>query len=134
MHNNRMFKRNPLVSVIYILASIFLITSSYTYFINKDYWQLFINIEFLIILIYMNFIYKKYPLKLTQSFISIGFLHFIGYGINAFLNNEMIKLLISLILIIIALIYLIRPRKKKYPIYFNPKIKWSFFLGICFER
>ena len=129
-----MFNRKNLISFIYLIAFIFLIYSSVQYWIIKDYWQLFINFEFIIILIYMNFIYRKYPLKLTQSFVYIGLIHFVGYGINAYFIQNMFKLGLSILIIIGIILYLIRLRKTKVPIYFNYKVKWPFFLGICFER
>ena len=89
----------------------------------KDYWQLFINIEFIIILIYMIFFYRMYPLKLTQSFVYFGLIHFIGYGINAYFNQNYYKLGLSILIIIGIILYLIRLRKTKVPIYFNYKVK-----------
>lgn len=118
-----MFNRKNLISFIYLIAFIFLIYSGVQYWIIKDYWQLFINFEFIIILIYMNFIYRKYPLKLTQSFVYIGLIHFVGYGINAYFIHNMFKFGLSILIIIGIILYLIRLRKTKVPIYFNYKVK-----------
>lgn len=111
------------ISLIYSIAFIFLIYSSYQYWIVNDYWQLFINLEFIFILIYMNFIYRRYPLKLTQFFVYIGLVHFIGYGVNAYLNNLSFKLGLSILIIISIVLYLVRLKKTKVPIYFNYKVK-----------
>jgi|GEM_PF-1919271 len=118
-----MLNRKVLISIIYLVSFIFLFYSSIQYFMSKDYWQLFINIEFIIILVYMIFIYRKYPLKLTQSFVYFGLIHFIGYGINAYFIHNMFKLGLSLFIIIGIILYFIRLRKTKVPIYFNYKVK-----------
>jgi len=118
-----MLNRKSLISLIYLIAFIFLVYSSYQYLMIKDYWQLFINLEFIFILIYMNFIYRKHPLKLTQSFVYIGLIHFIGYGFNAYFNQNYFKLGLSILIIIGITLYLIRLRKNKVPIYFNYKVK-----------
>lgn len=118
-----MLHRKTLISFIYGIAFIFLVYSSYQYWVVNDYWQLFINLEFIFILIYMNFIYRKYPLKLTQSFVYIGLVHFIGYGLNAYFNENNFKLGLSILIIMSIVVYLIRFRKNKVPIYFNYKVK-----------
>lgn len=118
-----MLNRKILISTIYLVSFVFLIYSSIQYLMIKDYWQLFINSEFIIILIYMNFVYRKYPLKLTQSFVYFGLMHFIGYGINAYFIHNTFKLGLSIFILIGIIIYLIRLRKTKVPIYFNYKVK-----------
>ena len=100
--------------------------SSYTYFIEKDYWQLFINFEFLLILVYMNFLYKKKPLALTHVSLRFLLLHFIAYGIHGLLMDKPYKIIISLIYCLIFGLYTYTHKQKKYPIYFNPKFKQPF--------
>lgn len=108
---------------IYVIAGIFLIYSSYNYFLLGDYWQLFINFEFMLMLIYMNFYYKKNPLKLTNVSLLFLLMHFIGYGIHGILTQIVWQAIIALIYIIGYIIYRYIRKQKKYPIYFNPKIK-----------
>jgi len=118
-----MLKHNKLTKIIYSIAGIFLIYSSYNYLILKDYWQLFINFEFLLILIYMNFYYKKKPLLLTKVSLLFLLMHFIGYGIHGFILKNYWHLTISIIYIVGYIFYILMNKQKKYPIYFNPKIK-----------
>jgi hypothetical protein len=115
------------IQYLYLIASLFLIYSSYNYIIVKDYWQLFINFEFFIILIYMNFFYKKHPLKLSEASIYLILLHFSAYGIRAFLSQSMFQVILSLVIVSSLIIYIIYSKKKRYPIYFNYKVKWPFY-------
>ena len=122
-HTNIMNQSKSLIKIVYLVASIFLIYSGYIYFIEKDYWQLFLNIEFLMILFYMNFIYKKQALNLTRMSILFLIIHFIGYGINAYFLHNSFKMILSILLVIGMLVYLLFKKKKKYTIHLNKKFK-----------
>lgn len=118
-----MLKPNIFTKIIYSLAGLFLIYSSYNYFIVRDYWQLFINFEFILMLVYMNFYYKKKPLMLTNVSLLFLLLHFIGYGIHGIILKTYWQAIISIVYIIGYTLYKTLYKRKKYPIYFNPKIK-----------
>lgn len=91
--------------------------------IERDYWQLFINFEFLLMLIYMNFYYKKKPLMLTKVSLLFLLMHFIGYGIYGILIHKYWQLIIAIVYILGFTFYSLMNKQKKYPIYFKPKIK-----------
>ncbi|HET6785787.1 MAG TPA: hypothetical protein VFH18_07165 [Erysipelotrichaceae bacterium] len=118
-----MSKPNKITKIIYSMAGIFLIYSSYNYIIVKDYWQLFINFEFLLMLVYMNFYYKKKPLMITKVSLLFLLMHFIGYGIHGIILKNDWHLAISVLYIVGYTLYILMNKQKKYPIYFNPKIK-----------
>ncbi len=118
-----MLKPNKLSKIIYSIAGLFLIYSSYNYLMMRDYWQLFINFEFLLMLIYMNFYYRKKPLMLTKTSLLFLLMHFIGYGIHGIILKTYWQTIVSSVYIIGYTLYITLNKRKKYPIYFNPKIK-----------
>jgi len=118
-----MLKPNKLSKIIYSIAGLFLIYSSYNYLMMRDYWQLFINFEFLLMLIYMNFYYRKKPLMLTNVSLLFLLMHFIGYGIHGIIIQMYWQTMISIVYIIGYTLYSTLYKRNKYPIYFNPKIK-----------
>jgi len=122
-NNYFMLKSNKITKTIYSMAALFLIYSSYNYLIVRDYWQLFINVEFLLMLVYMNFYYRKKPLLLTKVSLLFLLMHFIGYGIRGIILQNYWHLSISIVYVIGYILYISKNKQKKYPIYFHPKIK-----------
>jgi len=118
-----MLKNRNLLRIIFMTSLVLLSFSSYEYLVNKNYWQLYINLEFIIVIIYLTFIYPKKPLNITQFILILLLVHFIGYGINSLLINNYFKLLLSIIYVLGFIIYQNYRKKNKYPIYLKSRIR-----------
>jgi hypothetical protein len=59
-----MLKNKKLLYLFYTITLTLILYSSFIYLEKKQYWDLWINLEFIAMLIYMVFFYPKHPLKM----------------------------------------------------------------------
>lgn len=116
-----MLKNKKLLYLFYTITLTMILYSSVIYVENKQYWDLWINLEFIAMLIYMVFFYPKYPLKMGFMAFQFLLVHFLSYGIRGLILNNWLHVLFAVVYIIVYVIYMVRRNSKKIPIYFNPK-------------
>ena len=116
-----MLKNKKLLYLFYTITLTMILYSSFIYFENKQYWELWINLEFIAMLIYMVFFYPKNPLKMGYMAFQFLLVHFLSYGLRGLILNNWLHVLFALVYIVIYLGYMIRRKSKKIPIYFKPK-------------
>ena len=116
-----MLKNKKLLYLFYTITLTMILYSSVIYFENKQYWDLWINLEFIAMLVYMVFFYPKHPLKMGFMAFQFLLVHFLSYGIRGLILNNWLHVLFAVIFVVVYLVYMVRRNSKKIPIYFNPK-------------
>lgn len=115
--SNKLMKKNTLVLIIYGLGILFLLNSAITDLINKAYWALFMDLEFIGFAGYMVFLYPKRKLKLNQDLLILLMIHFFVYAlVNVLAQNWLMAALGAAISIGVMQVVLYR-KKHKYAVY-----------------
>ena len=120
-HTNAMLKNKKLLYGFYAITLILILYSSFIYFEKKLYWDLWINLEFIAMLVYMVFFYPKNPLKMGFMAFQFLLIHFVSYGIRGLMISNWIHVMFAVLYLIVYIVYMLKRRSKKIPIYFKPK-------------
>lgn len=105
------------VNLFYYSGLALLIYDIYKSFQVLAYWEIFKDLIFIFIVIYMIFIYPKRRLNLTEDLFSILFVYFIAYGIRSFFDAYFLGIVVSLIYTVGIIVYKVYRKKHKYSFY-----------------
>jgi len=105
--------------VILKIGILFLGYSALMNLLNSNYWQLFSDLEFIGIGLYIIYIYPKRKLKLNADFMLILFVHFLALAIHSFLIKDWIILIISGSACIGYVVYRVYRKRHKYSFYIH---------------
>lgn len=111
--------RKKLPLLILKIGILFLLYSAYTNLIQGEYWQLFMDLEFVGIGLYIIVIYPKRKLHLNSDLLIILFLHFCALSINSFITQNWIIMIISLAACLGYVAYRLYRKKHKYSFYIH---------------
>lgn len=106
-----------LSTLFYSLGALFLSFDTYQAFITTEYWDVFKNVVFFFILIYMVFIYPKRKLYLTEDMLSLLWIYFSVFTLKSFLQRNWLEMSVGILYTLGFVAYKIYRRKRKYPIY-----------------
>jgi len=103
--------------MLYCLGLVFLAYDVYYDLIQMDYWSLFVNVLFVVMVIYMVFVYPKRKLYLTEDMMIFLFIYFSVLWFKSLWVKDAIKVIISSIYITGFIAYKVYQKKTKYRFY-----------------
>lgn len=110
--------KTPRLSLaLYIMGALFLSTNSYDNFVNANYWELYKNGVFYLIVAYMVWIYPKRKLYLNEDMMSILFIYFGALVIKSALTQEYLSLAVGVLYTFGFIAYKVYRKKHKYSFY-----------------
>ncbi len=105
------------VNLFYYAGLTLLVFDIYKAFQVNAFWDIFKNLIFIVIVLYMIFIYPKRRLNLTEDIFSILFIYFLAYGIRSVMNAYYIGIIVSIIYTVGIIAYKVYRKKHKYSFY-----------------
>lgn len=108
---------NKIVNYFYIAGFMFLSFDIYQMIIDFNPWEIFKDLIFMLVIVYMVFIYPKRKLKLTEDLFIILFVYFFVYGIKSFMESYWFGLAVSVVYVVGIVAYKLYRKKHKYSFY-----------------
>ena len=105
------------VLIIYGIGILFLLYSAVTDIQTKDYWALYMDLEFIGFALYMIFGYPKRKLKLNQDLMTFLMIHFSAIALMSVMAQNWLMTITSAGISIGLLAYRLYRRKHKYSLY-----------------
>jgi chromate transport protein ChrA len=99
------------------LGLVFLISSAYKDFLTSNFWNLFMDIEFVGIAVYMIWVYPKRKLKLNDDLMILLVFHFSVFTFNSLYRQEWLRFFLGLSFCLVLIGYRIYRKKHKYSFY-----------------
>lgn len=110
--------KTPRLSLgLYIVGAFFLGSNSLDNIANAEYWELFKNGVFFLMIAYMIWIYPKRKLYLNEDMMTILFIYFGALGIKSAFTQEYLSLAVGLLYTVGFIAYKRYRKKHKYSFY-----------------
>jgi len=110
-------KMKDAILFIYGLGLVFLLSSAYTDFLSSNFWNLFMDAEFIGIVIYMIWFYPKRRLKLNSDLLILLLIHFSVFTISSLFLQQWLRFGLGLLFCSGVVVYLLYRKKHKYRFY-----------------
>lgn len=105
------------INIFYALGAIFLFVDLYLSFVAADYWQIYKDLIFLAIIVYMIFVYPKRKVYLIGDLYFFLLFYFVAYGIKSYMESDLYGIILAVLYTIGFIVYKVYRKKHKYSFY-----------------